>query len=225
MTFSIFLDIVKNHMNTVSIIDYLQKLEFFKSFRTDQLEKISQHATIIRFLPGDLLIKQNDPVNHAYVVIEGLVKVFRYSSEGNPIHIALIGKEGIVGELSLLDREPPTASVQALKATKAIQICEKHVRDSLEEHPEIALDLISLLTKRIRATNDLLESVKSESLQERTLQTIHNLAHHFSDGVIPLSHEELAEIVGASRARVSEALEELVKQKIIQQRNRQIIVL
>jgi CRP-like cAMP-binding protein len=85
----------------------------------------------------------------------------------------------------------------------------------MDTYPPFAKNLLLLWAEKVRNTNQQREALFSLPLKERTRATLKALAPHFSNNEIPLTQEELSTIIGASRARVTEVLHELEKEKVI----------
>lgn len=206
------------------ITEQLAHHELFASFSPAQLDELCAHITTVRFLPKQVILSQDSITQHAFIIQSGLVRVYRTNNQGEPIHLAILGDASVIGELSLIDSLPTSATVEAVRPTVAIKIPVAAFQDALKKYPELSYHLLLLISKKLRTTDNYLQSFRTDTLQDRTLKTIMMLSKHYQDGIIPMSHEELAEIVGASRARVSEAVEQLVKQGVLLQRNRQLII-
>src|SRR3989338_11500085 len=190
-------------------IKVLKKIPLFGNLSDTELAIIVPLLTEKVYSAGEVLIVQDDLTDNAYIICSGVVRVYRLSEEGEEINIAIIGAGEIVGELSLLDDKPRSAYVETIQETKALVFSKHEFLSLLTEHPLIAVNLLKALATRIRENSSRLESLISKSLTERSLLTIQTLAPYFPNGDVTLSQEELAQIVGATRARVTETLNQL----------------
>jgi len=92
----------------------------------------------------------------------------------------------------------------------------------MNTYSHFTINLLETWAKKVRVINKQRENNFSLQLKERTLYALQILSTHFPNNEISLAQEELALIVGASRARVTEVLNELEKQKLIALSNRKI---
>lgn len=203
-------------------IQLLKKQDLFKDLDDIQLEAISKSLTSVDFAAREILIEQSDTSNNTYFIISGTVNIYTLSEEGEQTNIAILGPGEVVGELSLIDDEPRSATVQAIQDTETFLLTGEKFHQILRTYPEIAIRLLQTLAKRVRVTNQHLEDQLSKNLPERTWGVLTNLANHFPNKDISLSQEELADIIGATRARVTEVLNDLEKQGKITLSHRKI---
>lgn len=213
---------ILNQSASMAVVDILDKkqiiksLPLFQSLNETKLETLSQ-ATHEKVLPANTtFIEQEDEPISTYIIISGSVRVYRISPDGEEINLAILGPGEVVGEMSLLDDEPRSASVETIQETKTLVLDRKDFLQIIHQYPDMAINLLSVLSKRIRLINEHLEDTFSKTLPERTWKILQALQKYFPEGVINLSHEELSSIVGASRARITEVLDEFAQQgKII----------
>lgn len=198
-------------MNEENYLDVLKSLPLFQGLTRENLQIIAQGLQEKTFSAGKRLIEQEGEPSFAYILISGSVRVYRTNEEGQEINIAILGPHEVVGEMSLVDNEPRSATVEALQETKTLALNKADFLKILSAHPELALNLLRLFSARVRATNEYLEEVFSKKLAERTWKTLLTLAKYFPNNDITLSQEELAEVLGATRSRVTEVLNELEK--------------
>lgn len=194
----------------------LRNLPLFNNLTDSEIEILSKVLIKKDYPSGEILIEQNDISNSVYIIITGDVKVYRLSEDGEEINLAVLGKGEIVGELSFLDNEPRSAFVETIQKSQVLILSKDNFLHVLKDHNTIAINLLKTLSSRVRASDERLEDIMSKSLSERAWKTLRALSAHFPNKEINLSQEELAEIIGATRARVTEALNQLQTQgKII----------
>jgi len=160
-----------------------------------------------------------------YFIYQGLVKVYLINREGKYIPVKVTGEKDFVGDLGAVDDGPVPATVEAIQETHALAISKDDFKQVIHSYPQFAINLIDLWAKKVRIINEQRENSYSLPLKERVLSALQTLAPHFTNDEITLTQEELANIVGATRARVTEVLNELQTEKYIQLANRKIIVL
>ena len=127
---------------------------------TDLTQLVSE-APEIEFAPGEFLIQENEPLHKLYVLIEGEVEVSKDGTE-----ICKISRRGSTfGEMSALLGDEPSASVQAVQATKLYVI--ENPLEFLENNPKAALEVARLLAYRVNwVTFNFAEAKKIPSPDE-----------------------------------------------------------
>ena len=159
------------------------------------------------FLPGD-------PSDGCYRVDEGLLKVSVIAAAGGERILAILGPGAIVGELSMLDGTPRSASVAALRDSKLCFISSTVFEAFATAHPEVYRHGMILLAGRLRATNEALAAAAFMSLKGRLARALLSLAEAFGHDVgngrtlirQKVSQSDLAAMAGISRENVSRIL-------------------
>lgn len=213
---------ILSQMDLTKKIEILSSLPLFSSLVPSELDLISEKAREKIILAGECFIQQGEPGDSTYIIIDGLVRVYRITEDGEDVNIAMLGKGEVVGEMSLIDEGPRSAYVDAVNQTHCLVLFRRDFLEILEKHPKTAINLLGALTQRLRVLNEYLEDVFSKNLPERTMKLLRTLAIYFPGNEITLSQEELANIVGATRARVTEALNLLEKEGKITLSHRKI---
>jgi CRP/FNR family transcriptional regulator, cyclic AMP receptor protein len=163
---------------------------------------------------GQSLFVSGDRSNGCYRLDEGLLKVSITTARGGERILAILGPGAIVGELSMLDGSPRSASAKALRASKLCFISSATFEAFADDHPEVYRQGMMLLARRLRATNDALIAATFKSLRGRVARVLLSLAEVFGndvgDGRIliqqKITQSDLAAMAGISRANVSRIL-------------------
>lgn len=188
-------------------VKILKEFDFFDELSTDQIRLIGSYVTEKIFEPNTVFIEQETDANVAYFIYEGSVRVYRITPEGDEINLSIIGAKEVVGEMALLDHCPRSANVESIQKTKTLALSGEEFKKILKESPEVAFNLLLILSGRVRKLSEFLEEILSQKLPQRTWHVLELLSKYFPNGEITLSQEELAQIIGATRARVTETLD------------------
>lgn len=108
------------------------------------------------FADGDLIFMEGDDSREMYVVIEGEVVVSKKAPNGGEIELARLKKGNFVGEMSLLESLPRSATARAVGATRLLVIQPGGFLLKIRRDPTFAFEMLQTLSKRIRMTNDTL---------------------------------------------------------------------
>lgn len=115
---------------------------------------IFKHATNAETIPaGQVVFAQGDPADVMYAVVEGLLEV-----EVNGRVVGSIGPGQVVGEMALVDRHagPRTATVRAVSESRVVPVDEDEFQRFVHRTPFFALQMLRIVSERLRATNELL---------------------------------------------------------------------
>jgi CRP/FNR family transcriptional regulator, cyclic AMP receptor protein len=186
--------------------------DLFEKSRTLQLA-----ADAVLFLEGD----RGDG---CYRVDRGLLKVSVISSTGGERILAILGPGAVVGELSILDELPRSASVTAIRDSQLSFISRQQFAAVAKAHPEIYRHITNLLAARLRDTNMVVAAASFLPLKGRVARALIDLATAFGEDVggnrtlirQKISQSDVAAMAGIARENVSRILNEWIRNKIHQ---------
>jgi len=184
----------------------LDSTQLFASLPDDVVARLRDHATVRAYRRNDTLCRQGDPSNELFIVQSGRVAVAAQSGDGRESVIAILERGGLFGELGLFDGAPRSADVRALTDTRVVALAYDPVREALEDRPELLWIIVRILAERLRATDEALVDALFLDVPARTAKRLIEIAGDDETFTLPLTQEELAAMVGASRERVNKAL-------------------
>jgi CRP/FNR family transcriptional regulator, cyclic AMP receptor protein len=196
----------------------------------DALRKRGQSCTYAR---GRAVVHEGQVPDRVLLLRSGLVKVSRVMLGGREVVLAYRGPGELVGEQSALDGEPRSATVAAVEAVEALVFTHSAFRGFLREHPDAALALLALLSRRLREADGRRAEFSTLSTMGRVAARLVELSDRFGDEVengririsLPITQEELAGATGASIESVGRALQTMRSLRYIETRRREIQVL
>jgi CRP/FNR family transcriptional regulator, cyclic AMP receptor protein len=158
-----------------------------------------------------------------YQVDEGLLKASVTEPGGGERILAMLGPGSVVGELSMIDGAPRSASVVALRDSRLSFISRADFQVFGESRPELYLALTHLLARRLRFTNDIVAATSFLSLKGRVARVLLNLAEEFGRDVgqgriviqQKVSQDELAAMAGIARENVSRVLHDWISHSLV----------
>ncbi|MCI9888985.1 Crp/Fnr family transcriptional regulator [Micrococcales bacterium 31B] len=188
--------------------------------------------TVTDYHRGATIFNEGQAGDQLYVIASGKVKLGRTSADGRENLLAVLGPGELFGELSLFDPGPRTATATAISETRLHGLNQKDLQDILHARPEVAIDLLASLAKRLRRTNETLADLVFADVPGRVAKNLLDLAQKFGqnieDGVLVphgLTQEELAQLVGASRETVNKALADFAGRGWIRLEARAVVLL
>jgi CRP/FNR family cyclic AMP-dependent transcriptional regulator len=189
----------------------LEKIPLFSGLPEEALTKIEQHGSTKSYKKNTVVINEGDETDSLYVILSGRVKVFLSGEDGREAVLNHQGPGEYFGEMALIDRQPRAASVMTVEPSKLMIISRSDFMDCLAANPEIAMNLIRPLNSRIRMLAQNVSSLALLDVYGRVARTLLQHAEKENGKLITgkLTQQEIADMVGASRAMVSRILTDL----------------
>ena len=192
--------------------DHIKKNEIFNILNQKEVDALMRLGIIRKYKKGEVLFYQEDSSKETMIVIDGGVRVYREVEDGTQMNISILGKGEILGELSLFDKAVRSGTVETIQPTIMLVFENQNLRAFFQSNPNLAMHIFEVLVKRLRKLHETMEDVVKTTLMHRVWKTLQVLDTQFENKGIKLSQESLADIVGATRARVSEVLKELERE-------------
>ncbi|MFC6704232.1 Crp/Fnr family transcriptional regulator [Flexivirga alba] len=191
----------------------VRKAPLFAALDDDAAEALLSTMTRTKIARGQELFHEGEQGDSLYVITGGKVKLGRRSADGRENLLAILGEGEMLGELSLFDPGPRTATASAIADTELVGLSHPDMTAYLGTRPEIAMTMLSALAARLRRTNEALGDLVFTDVPGRVAKALLDLSRRFgqpsSEGTLvahDLTQEELAQLVGASRETVNKAL-------------------
>ncbi len=135
---------------------FLRGVKLFSNLTLDQLESIERIASEEPFVEGERVVREGDPGDQLYLLMEGEVSVWRGLEGDSPQRLNTLGPGSYFGEMSVLDQRPRSASVLTNSESRLLVLQGERLRDLILEQPEIAFEMFRVLTARVRAAEERL---------------------------------------------------------------------
>lgn len=197
-------------------------------------ESLGRLATVARaraYRRGEVIFHQGDPGDTLHLLSAGRVKVVLDAESGDEAVIAILGPGDCFGELSLIDGEPRSATVEAIEPVETVSLARRDLMDFLRANPAAMERLLSALTASIRRTNQEVADLVFLDLEGRLVKKLLELADEHGrevDGLIeielPMTQEDLAAMIGATRASVNKLLGSYEERGAIRRQGRRIAI-
>ncbi len=189
----------------------LDATELFAELPADALAELAEHADTRELDRNELLFRQGDASSSLFVIQEGRIAIASQAGDGRETVIAVLENGGLFGELALFDDGARIADARALVDTTVIELSYEPVRAMLRARPELLWVIVRLLVQRLRATDEALADAVFLDVPARTAKRLLELAGDTNRFTLPVTQEELASMVGASRERVNKAISLFVR--------------
>ena len=189
----------------------LENVPLFSGLPKEALAEIEQHGSVKSYKKHVIVINQDDETYSLYVILKGSVKVFVSGEDGREAVLNHQQAGDYFGDLALIDRQPRVASVMTMEPSKFMIISREDFLKCLSKNPEIAINLIKPMTSRIRMLAKNVSSLALLDVYGRVARILLDQAEEQGDVLVTekLTQQEIADMVGASRAMVSRILKDL----------------
>jgi CRP/FNR family cyclic AMP-dependent transcriptional regulator len=185
--------------------------------------ELFEAAKAVRLRSDEVLFLAGDVGDGCYRVEDGLLKVTMVSRSGSERILAFLGPGHIVGELSILDGLPRSATVMAVRPTSLSSLSRAAFEEFARKHPEIYKSLVTLLAARLRETDGTIAAGSFLPVRGRVASTLLELAEHFGQDVgsgrivirQKIGQGDLAAMAGIARENVSRILNDWQRRKLI----------
>ena len=185
-------------------------------------EALIAQASTVELAPDQTLFRNGDPCDGCYHVLDGLLKVAVELPSRRERILAILGAGGFIGELSLMDGAPRSATVSAIKRAKLYFISRAAFEAFGAANPEIYRHVADLLARRLRDNSATL-AMSSLSIKARAARALLSLAAAFGKDVgagrilirQKVSQGDLAAMAGIARENLSRILQEWMEEKLI----------
>jgi CRP/FNR family transcriptional regulator, cyclic AMP receptor protein len=187
----------------------------FGQLAPEELERLVAYMRLVWQPARTVLFRKGDPGTHMVVVVRGRVKVCTHSEDGQELVLNLINAGEVVGEIALLDGSDRTADAVTLTDSDLLILERRDFIPFLQRHPDACMRLFAVLCARLRKTSELLEEALFLEGSSRLAKRLVHLAEIFGKPVpggvridIPLSQQQLGNMVGMSRESMNKQLKQ-----------------
>jgi CRP/FNR family transcriptional regulator, cyclic AMP receptor protein len=190
---------------------------------TELLHRLFVKARPLSLAASRTLFVAGDDGDGCYRVEEGLLKASVSVATGGERILAILGPGSIVGELSMIDSAPRSASVTALRDSKLSFVDRATFETFGHSTPELYRHITTLLAERLRDTNEALVATNFLSVKGRVARALLNLAEAFGRDIGQgrilirqrVSQSDLAAMSGLARENVSRALNDWANRSLV----------
>lgn len=193
----------------------------------EELELITSYGASRTYAKNTILVSEGDPSEMFYLILKGQVKVFISDEKGKEVLLNLQGPGEYFGEIAIIDQAPRSASVMTIDACQIAVVSKQGFERCLAEHPGFAMGLIRNLVKCVRSLTEQVKGLALLDVYGRIANTLTGLAKEQNGELVieqRLTHQDIANMVGASREMVSRILKDLSTGGYIRINDRKIII-
>jgi len=190
----------------------LKDISLFSGIDDESLKHLEKVAVKKSFPKNTILFSKGDETDSLYVIKSGMVKAIIIDEDGKEMILSIHRQGEYFGEMSLIDKEPRSATLITKEPTQLLIIHRKDFLKVFNSNPDMVYDLFNILLKRLRKATDKVENFAFKDVYGRVANLLNQLSKPEDDEWIiedKLTHNEIANMIGSSREMVSKILKEL----------------
>lgn len=143
----------------------LGSIPLFQDLSKQDLVDLAGKVTERSYAPGEVLVQKGETGDSLLLIVDGAVKIIGENAQGEELILNQCGPGETIGEMSLLDQSPRSASVVALKATRVLELDRAAFTETIHQRPELSLLLIRSISSRLRFATTYIEKAIEWSRQ------------------------------------------------------------
>jgi CRP/FNR family transcriptional regulator, cyclic AMP receptor protein len=207
----------------VSNLELIRRVPLFSMLTASQATSVADAVVKRRFKRGEAIVEQGKKSNALSIILTGRARVVTTDSRGREVILATMHPGDYVGEMSLIDDEPHSATVSAEIQTDILLLGRQEFASCLPENSSMTYAVLKGLVQRLRHADRKIESLALMDVYGRVARALLESAAEDSAGntVIrdKVSRQDLAKMVGASREMVSRVMKDLEERGFIETRD------
>lgn len=207
-------------MTMLSNLELIRRVPLFSMLTEAQAASVSQAVVKRRFKRGEVIVEQGKKSNALFIILTGRARVVSADGRGREVILASMTPGDYIGEMSLIDNEPHSATVRAEVQTDVLMLGRLEFARCLPENTSMAYAVMKGLVQRLRHADRKIESLALMDVYGRVARALieSSVPNKEGFGVIRerISRQDLAKMVGASREMVSRVMKDLEERGFIE---------
>src|SRR5204863_1316327 len=194
----------------------------------NQAEAVADAVSKRRFKRGEVVVEQGEKSNTLFIILTGRVRVVTSDKRGREVILATLSPGDYIGEMSLIDNEPHSATVRAEVQTDMLILGRAEFARCLPENSSLSYAILRGLVSRLRAADRQIESLALLDVYGRVARTLLDMAEEDNGIKIirnKVSRQDLAKVVGASREMVSRGMKDLEERGMVETQEHGSVIL
>lgn len=211
---------------TTQTADFLATIPLFSGLPEEELERFAELTRERSYPKGSVILFQDDPGDSLFVLRAGRVKVVLIGEDGREVILGVLEPGAHFGELALIDDQPRSAHVIAMEDAQLLVLRREDFKRRVEANPTVAWALLTELSRRLRRADVKIGGLVLLDVPGRIARLLLDLADESGSEQIekPLTHQTIAQMIGASRETVSRAMKEFQDAGLIRVERRRISI-
>lgn len=204
---------------------YLSQISIFEEMSQEEMREIDQLDTFQHFnwiTKNTLVQTPESTLEGLYFVKEGKLRLYKLNDNGKQFTLGILTRGNIFGELNSFSFGTRQVYIETMESSLICTMSESQFERLMINRPQLALKFLKALSDRLKEREEQLEFLALHGLRKRVIHLLSTLSGKFGviqDGYalidLSLSHQEIANMLGASREAVSGVMSELAKEGVV----------
>ncbi len=207
-------------MSMLSNHELLMRVPLFSMLTDVQAASVAQAVSKRRFRRGENIVEQGRKSNALFIVLSGRCRVLTTDARGREVILATLRTGDCIGEMSLIDNEPHSATVMAEVQTDTLVLGRAEFDRCMADNLAMSRAVMVGLVRRLRRADQKIESLALMDVYGRVAHTLLEQASTDAQGQLmirdKISRQDIAKMVGASREMVSRVMKDLEERRYIE---------
>jgi CRP-like cAMP-binding protein len=206
-------------------------IPLFATLEPEARQLIARLIRVRRYASRQAVVWEGEPGGALFVTLSGYLKVVTTGAEGREVLLNVMGPGEVIGELSVLDGQPRSASVIALEPCQLATIERAPLLDVMRSSPNLAICMVEVLAQRLRNLTKRCETISSMDIPSRLADVLVSLAEKHGERagrevriLVRLSQQDLGSMVGATRESVNKQLRSWTHSGVLKQEAGRVII-
>ncbi|HAJ12249.1 MAG: Crp/Fnr family transcriptional regulator [Hydrogenophaga sp.] len=200
-------------MAILSNLELIRRVPLFSTLTQAQAELVAEAVIKRRFKRGETIVEQGKKSNFLAIVLTGHARVVTQDGRGREVILATLNPGDYLGEMSLIDDQPHSATVRAEVQTDVLILGRLEFARCLPENTSMAYAVMKGLVQRLRQADRKIESLALMDVYGRVARVLLEFAQEDHSGRMVIrervSRQDVAKMIGASREMVSRVMKDL----------------
>ncbi len=206
-------------LHSMVSVDFFSGIEFFSVFSSEARERFAAAATVRVIHRGDHVFAEGDDARELFIVKSGRIAIANRNMDRESI-LAFMNPGDLFGEMALFDSQGRSAGARALEQSEIVTLPYSNMTQELSGDAEALWSVVRLLARRLRVVDEALADSVFLDVTGRTAKRLLDIAGDQDEFQLPITQEELAGMIGASRERVNKAIAQFVRLGWMEQHER-----
>ena len=205
-------------------LEFLKSILYFSDLGLAELESIRKLVFEKTADRAEMVLLEGESAANLYFVASGVVKVFKTSTEGKEQILSIVRPGESFNDVPIFDGGPNPVSARTMGPVLLYGIKKNDMEAILRDHPQIALNVIKVLARRVRHLVSLVEDLSFRHVIGRVAKILFEQAGGGTVGRHRLTQQEMAAMAGTAREVVGRSLKELEEEGAIKLDRHRIII-
>jgi CRP-like cAMP-binding protein len=203
---------------------FLKQVFLFSNFNDAEINLLIDISEKLNLEKNTTLFSDGDKAQNFYIVIDGCVKVFKLSPDGNEQTLHILFGGDLLAEAAIFDQQKYPATCKAIKPSSLLKISRQDFLNIILSNPELSLKMMSAYSKKLRGFVKTIETLSMNDVKQRLAKYILSNSKN-NIFYLDISKKELASLLGTIPETISRSLNYLKKQGYLLEKSKEIQIL